>query len=400
MQVITEESEVTLKKQAKRNANGIGSIRKRTDGRWEARYCVGFDPKTNAMIRKSVYCKTQKEARQKLTQVMAEIDNGSYLDPSSVKFSDWLDLWLETYVAPTVKPYTTDSYTNICNRFLKPYLGCYKLSQLSALQIQKMYNELQQKHKLSAKTVKNIHGVLHRSLTQAVKLQMIRTNPSDLCDLPKVIRKDIQPLEQQEISAFLKAIRGNQYERLYAVTLFTGMRQGEVLGLTWDCVDFEHCMLNVNKQLQKTKKVGGEYTLVSTKSGKSRIITAAPSVMEFLKEEQRWQEHNREIAGSAWDNSWNLVFTNELGRHLVHFTVYKHFKKIVREIGLPEERFHDLRHSYAVVSIESGDDIKTVQANLGHATASFTLDVYGHVSQRMRQQSAERMEHFIQSVIR
>ena len=92
------------------------------------------------------------------------------------------------------------------------------------------------------------------------------------------------------------------------------------------------------------------------------------------------------------------MFTNELGGHLSHFTVYIHFKRIVKELGMPEERFHDLRHSFAVVSIESGDDIKTVQSNLGHATASFTLDVYGHVSQKMRQQSADRMEEFIQKV--
>ena len=97
------------------------------------------------------------------------------------------------------------------------------------------------------------------------------------------------------------------------------------------------------------------------------------------------QAQMRLLAEEAWNNSWNLVFTNELGGHLCHCTVYKKFKAIVRELGMPEERFHDLRHSFAVASIESGDDIKTVQSNLGHATASFTLDVYGHVSQKMRQ---------------
>jgi integrase len=91
-------------------------------------------------------------------------------------------------------------------------------------------------------------------------------------------------------------------------------------------------------------------------------------------------------------------WTNDIGGHLCHITVYKHYKKIVAQMGMPEERFHDLRHSYAVVSLESGDDVKTVQGNLGHATASFTLDVYGHVSQRMRQQSAERMERFIRTI--
>ena len=144
-----------------------------------------------------------------------------------------------------------------------------------------MYNELQQEHKLSAKTVKNIHGVLHRALTQAVKLQMLKANPSDLCDLPKVMRKEIQPMEQDDITAFLRVLRGHKYERLYAVTLFTGMRQGEVLGLTWDCVDFQRCTLTVSKQLQKTKKVGGEYTLVSTKSGKSRISLSRHPSWDF-----------------------------------------------------------------------------------------------------------------------
>ena len=106
----------------------------------------------------------------------------------------------------------------------------------------------------------------------------------------------------------------------------------------------------------------------------------------------------RLLAGEAWDNPWDLVFTNEFGKNLSHFTVYIHFKQIVKELGMPKERFHDLRHSFAAASIESGDDIKTVQSNLGHATASLTLDVYGHVSQKMRQQSADRMEKFIQKV--
>ena len=106
------------------------------------------------------------------------------------------------------------------------------------------------------------------------------------------------------------------------------------------------------------------------------------------------------MAGEAWSNPSQLVFTNALGGHLVHVTVYKDFKDIARSLGYENARFHDLRHSYAVAAIESGDDIKTVQANLGHATASFTLDVYGHASQRMRQKSADRMERYIQDVLK
>lgn len=168
--------------------------------------------------------------------------------------------------------------------------------------------------------------------------------------------------------------------------------------MTWDCVDFQHNALYVNKQFQKTKKVGGQYVLAPTKSGRSRMITVAPSVMNLLKKQKSQQAQMRLLAGQDWKNPWDLVFTNEFGGNLSHFTVYKTFKEIVRSMGLEQERFHDLRHSYAVVSLESGDDIKTVQTNLGHATASFTLDVYGHISQKMRQQSADRMEQFIQKV--
>ena len=227
---------------------------------------------------------------------------------------------------------------------------------------------------------------------------MLHSNPTNVCDLPKAHRKEIKPMEQAEISRFLQAIQGTKYGLVYQITLFTGLREGEVLGLTWDCIDFQHNAIYINKQFQKTKKVGGTYCLTPTKNNRSRTILAAPSVMALFRKQKSQQAQMRLLAGAAWNNSWNLVFTNELGGHLCHCTVYKKFKAIVSEIGMPEERFHDLRHSFAVASIESGDDIKTVQSNLGHATASFTLDVYGHVSQKMRQQSADRMEEFIQKV--
>ena len=387
-----------MPRKAKKNAQGAGTIRKRSDGRWEARYTIGFDPATGKQKQKSIYGKTQKEVRERLAEITTELDNGTYLEPAKETLGVWLDTWLETYAQFSVKPYTMDAYERVCRNYLIPVLGVIRLSALTAPQIQLFYNSLLMDKKLSPKTIRNIHGVLHRALDQAMKLGMIRSNPTELCDLPKARRKEIKPMEQDKIEAFLKAIKGNKYELLYQITLFTGMRQGEVLGLTWDCVDFAHSTLYVNKQLQKTKKVGGDYALVPTKNSRARVITAASSVMALLKKQRSFQAQAQLLAGSEWDNKWGLVFTNELGGHLTHFTVYKHFKEAVTSIGLEEERFHDLRHSYAVAAIESGDDIKTVQSNLGHATASFTLDVYGHVSQKMRQQSAERMEEFIRKV--
>lgn len=384
--------------QRKKNAQGAGTIRKRTDGRWEARFTTGFDPATGKQVQKSIYGKTQKEVRERLSQTITELDTGTYLEPTKDTVAEWLETWIETYVKYSVKAYTVDSYRRVCANYLIPALGRIPLSALTAPQIQKFYNSLLVERKLNPKTVRNIHGILHRALHQAVRLGMIRSNPTDLCDLPKTRRKEIQPLEQKDISAFLTALEGHPFEILYKVTLFTGMRQGEVLGLTWDCADFDHSTLYVNKQLQKVPKAGGPYILVPTKNSRSRVVTVAASVMSLLKRQRARQAEMRLLAGQGWANELNLVFTNELGGHLVHEIVRRNFKEVTAAIGRPGVRFHDLRHTYAVVSIESGDDIKTVQSNLGHATAAFTLDVYGHVSQKMRQQSADRMERFIQAV--
>ena len=195
----------------------------------------------------------------------------------------------------------------------------------------------------------------------------------------------------------MDAIKGHRYETVFLVTLFTGMREGEVLGLTWDCVDFTRGTVTVNKQLQKALGGGSVYNLVPTKNGKGRVIAPAPYV-DLLKVQRRNQAKWKLLVGPLWEDDLNLVFTDEMGKHLSHHTIYQNYKRVVASIGLPESRFHDLRHSFAVASIRAGDDIKTVQGNLGHATASFTLDVYGHVTDQMKQASAARMDNYIKNL--
>ncbi len=205
-------------------------------------------------------------------------------------------------------------------------------------------------------------------------------------------------MDQYMITDFLEAIKGDEYEYLFFVALFTGMRKGEVMGLTWDVVDFARGTVLINKQLQRPRVGDGTCQLVSTKNGKSRKLKPAKEVMNVLyrvkKQQMAWQLKN----GESFQNSMNLVFTHELGGYLNPNTVYNHFKEIVKKIGEPGLRFHDMRHSYAVAALQIGDDVKTVQNNLGHATAAFTLDVYGHVTDQMKEESANRMERFIHIV--
>lgn len=383
-----------------RNANGSGSIRKKTitkpNGKsytfYEARVTVGYDPVTGKQKQKSITGKAQTEVRKKMSEMIFEVDRGTYTDSSKQTLSQWLDIWLEMYIKGVVKPYTLDSYTSLCNTHVKPLLGYLRLDQLSAVQIQTVYNDLFRSGKLSAKTIKNLHGVLHMALDRAVRLGLITSNPTDLCELPKAEKRDMTVLEQSDVKKLMSIWHGDRFERIYLVTLFTGMRQGEVLGLTWDCVDFKLGGIYVTKQLTKTQQVGGEYCLAPTKNSQSRFIFAAPTVMDLLR--MQWLEQQGK------PNEWNLVFTNELGGHLTHRTVYKGFKASVRALGLGDVRFHDLRHTFAVASLEAGDDIKTVQENLGHASAAFTMNVYAHASQRMKQRSASNMESYIRETAR
>ena len=387
---------------ARKSAAGTGTIRKKTVTRsgkeytyWEARYTTGYDPGTGKQIQRSVTGKTQKEVAQKLKAATAAIDEGTYTAPSKMTVGEWLDIWTKEYLGG-VKSSTAYSYRAAVRNHLKPKLGAIKLEALVAHTIQGFYNSLGEES-LSPKTVKNFHGILHRALQQAVANGYIRFNPADACVLPRVVKKEIQPLDEDLIAAFLKAIEGNAYENLYKVALFTGMREGEVLGLLWDCVDLKKGTILVNKQLQYVRAAGGKFRLVPTKNSKGRSITLPPSVVNILRQVKLQQAKDRFRYGECWEDT-GFVFTDELGLHLKTQNVYREFKRIMAAIGSPQKRFHDLRHSYAVAAIKSGDDIKTVQENLGHATAAFTLDVYGHVTDQMKQESAARMENFIKTV--
>lgn len=384
----------------KKSASGSGSIRQRKDGTWEARYSAGYDPGTGNRIRKSVYAPTQKEVRQKLAQITAALDNGTYCEPSKLDVEQWLEIWLNEYAAPSVKPLTLSTYRSRVKTHILPAIGKLKLSKLNTTVIQKFVNNLTREKGLAPKTVRNTYAILREALEKAYELEYIPKNYADPVALPRMTQREIKPFDEEQIAAFLRELKesGEAYTRLYTVTLFTGMREGEVCGLPWDAVDFEAGTITIAQQLQKGKEAGSGYFISTTKSDKSRTITPAPFVMKLLREQMQEQNVNRLLLGRMWRDEWNLVFTQPDGKYIPPQTVLKHFKKHAAAIGCPDARFHDLRHSYAVTSLSEGDDVKTVQTNLGHATAAFTLDVYGHVTEKMKQESAKRMENFIEKV--
>lgn len=377
-----------------RAAAGAGSIRQRSDGTWEARLTIGSDPGTGKPVRKSIYGKTQAEVRKKLTATQRAIDSGTYQAPDRTTVSEWLDTWLETFCATKVKPLTYSSYAAAIKKHIKPNIGALRLQAVRGIHVQKLYNGMTSAG-LSAKTVKNVSAIMHKAFSVALKQGMIQTNPCDAAELPKAAHKEIQPLTDAEIPLFLSAIKDHPMENAFALCLFAGLREGECLGLSWDQVDFSAQRITVSQQLQKEKTKGARYYIApSTKSGKPRQIAPPEIAFEYLRAERKRQTENRLAAGPLWNNPDNLVFTDKMGRHLAISTFYKAFKRIAASIGRPDARPHDLRHTAATVAIASGADIKSVQDLLGHATASFTLNVYAHTSDQMKKDTAARMQSY------
>ena len=378
-------------------------------------YTTGFDPGTGKQIQRSITGKTQQEVARKLRELSVEVDTGAYVRPSALTLTEWMVVWLRDYLTG-IKPSTAYLYRREVESYIVPHLGAVRLSALNAGMIQRFYNELlaptqPDVHPLAPQTVKDVHGVLHQALKQAVANGELRANPTEACKLPRGEKTEIKPLEEHQVAAFIEAVKGHVHEYLFLISLFTGMREAEVLGLAWDCVDLDSGNILVRQQLRRMQEKGGGYYVSTPKNGRKRVISIGPSVARLLRLQEQKLKYLKAAAGELWtdrvmiytlssktEQPYDLVFRNEAGGLLSYRIVYDCFKRVMKQLGLPDVRYHDLRHTYAVASIKGGDDIKTVQGNLGHATAAFTLDVYGHVTEQMRRDSADRMEQFIRSV--
>ncbi len=402
---------------ATKRVNGEGSIRKRKPNLWEARITTHIDPKTGKQVMKSFYGKSRGEAKAKMEAFLGQkeeekpyiqvpLSHNAPQEPlpdseNDMRLSEWLDIWYKDYLSD-IKHSTTANYRSVIDNHIIPGLGDYPLSKLKPPVIQRFYNQLREEKKLSPKYIKNIHGVLHSALDKAVEVEYAAKNYSSVCSIPRVVQPEIKPLNKEEQQRLFTALKGEEFEDLILVDLFTGLRCGELIGLTWDCIDFDKGIIHVKKQLcvPRIKGGGGKCYWSTLKNGKTRIVQPAPFVMNVLKHHRAIQAQQKLAAGSLWDEGDfpGLVFTHPNGYHYIQPTIWKEFQKILKKAGLDHYRVHDLRHTFAVNSIKAGDDIKTIQENMGHFSAAFTLDRYGHVVDEMRKASSDRMQKLIESM--
>ena len=379
-----------------RAANGSGTQpRRRKDGLWEVRASVGTDPVTGKTIRKSFYGKTADEAARKLREAVAAVDAGTYLEPQRMRLTEWLGVWLDEY-CNGVKASTKHTYSETVRLHIIPALGGIRLCDLQPHDVQRFLNELQRGDKpLAAKTVKNVHGVLCKALSEAVRVKYIKDNPATGAILPKVRHKEIMYFEPEELRAFSAAAAGNPSEAVFFIAINTGLRLSEILGLRWSRVDFQQGILTIDTQLLIARGKGAKRALGATKNSETRRFKVAPSVVNVLRSVQRKQTEWRLAAGEVWMNDAGLVFTDEIGESIPHKTVEDRFRAVMVKAGLSGRTFHSFRHTFAIEAIRAGVDVKTVSETLGHSSVSFTLDVYASMSNAMQNQAVNLLEAII-----
>lgn len=382
---------------AKKRANGEGSIRKRSDGRWEGRYTAGYDPETGKRITKNVLGKTQAEVKEKLAKAIEESKKLDIVRSDEYTVAEWLRLWYELYAKPNIRPTTADSYHRSIESHVIPRIGEIKLKQLTSRDIQRMNKDLQengrlrkskkQQRGLSNATVRGIHMMLHNALDRAVKERLILRNPTEDCIIPKIQKQEMKILYPEDMKAYLEAADKRGVLPMFYLELVTGIRKGELTALLWSDLDEERRTISVSKQAVGDRN--RNVTISRPKTENSvRKISIPQSAVELLR-----QEHEKHP-----DNLW--MFPSPKTGEMYHpDSIAKLHEKILRDTGLEHIRFHDLRHTFATMALQNGVDVKTVSSMLGHYDAGFTLRTYTHATRQMQEQAAEKMGNFMERVM-
>lgn len=378
----------------KRRGSREGTIFKRPDGRWAAVLDVGRGP-DGRRRRVAFYGRTQREVQQKLTAALSEKQTGTYVVPEKISTGEYLLRWLSDYAAAAVRATTYVGYESAIKRHLVPELGGFELAKLQPMHLQRFYSR-KLAEGLAPRTVRYLHVIIHEALKYAVKWGLVGRNVADAVEPPKVRRKEMRALTPAEAARLLAVAKDDRLYALYLLAVTTGMRQGELLGLRWQDLDLERATLSVRQALHR---VSGKPVFEGPKTERSRRSIALPaSVVAALRRHRTQQAREKLMLGQDYDDH-GLVFCQPNGRPFdAKNLVQWRFKPLLRKAGLPDTRFHDLRHTCATLMLAEGVHPKIVSERLGHSTVTLTLDTYSHVLPDMQREAAEKLDALLSSV--
>jgi integrase len=310
--------------------------------------------------------------------------------PSAEISKEYLEHWLEQVFRPTARSVGTyNLYRTIVYNHLIPSLGHIRLQKLTPQHVQALYAQ-KIKEGLSPNRVRTFHAVLHKALENAVKWSLVGKNVCDVVTPPARVRTEIKPLTQEQAKRLLEVVREHKLESLLTLALVTGMRRGELLALHWQDIDFNTGSLQVKRTVSRVGKFG--LVVSEPKTARSRRKIMLPAfVLEILKQHRSHQNVLRLQALKLWKEN-DIVFSNIYGGYTEPANLHEHFKSILKKAGLPDIRFHDLRHSAASILLEMGVHPKVVQELLGHSNISTTMDIYSHVLPSMQQEAANKLD--------
>lgn len=374
------------KKQARRP--GDGSVYQRNDGRWVCEVTL------EDHSRKQYYFKTEKEALERRRTVLNELAQGTVATGPQQTLKQFLEYWLENVYKVSVRLGTYRNCRILIYKHIIPGLGYIKLQKLTTQQVQTFYAK-KLRDGAKASRVKNMHHTLHTALDYARRARLVSTNVSNDVRLPPREEPRQQPLTAEEAALLLQKVKEHELEGLLTLALATGMREGELLGLRWSDIDLNKGMLQIERTL--TYITGHGFIEGKPKTAKSKRKIVLPQfVMGVLYHHRAKQLEKRIAVGPAWVDR-DLVFPNRNGDYLLHVTLLRRFRKLLKDVGLPRIRFHDLRHSAATLLLGMGVDMKIVQEVLGHSSISITADIYGHVLPPIYKSAMDKMDGFLES---
>lgn len=364
-----------------RRANGEGSIYQRKDGRWAASLTLEHGR------RKHFFGKTRHEASVKLNAALKARQDGLPIPGDRQTVAMFLEDWLVA-IEPSLRPGTFRRYREYVRLHLTPTIGRVALARLTPQQVQRLYAD-RLAFGLSHTTVGHMHAVLHHALSQAARWGLVTRNVAGLVSRPRAEHHEMMALSPDKARALLEAAQGDRFEALYVLALSTGMRQGELLALKWPDVDLDARRLAVRSTLRRTDN---GFVFNEPKTARSRRQVSLTMTAVAALKRHRTQQLEERLRQPYWQDA-NLVFATEVGTPVEATNLIRRsFRPLLLRAGLPQIRFHDLRHTAATLLLGQGVHPKVASEMLGHSSISITLDLYSHVTPTMQQTAVDALD--------
>jgi integrase len=362
----------------KRNrGRGEGSICRRKDGRWQGAY-------THKNKRQFIYGKTRKEVADRLAEILRDIRMGQYVARDKISVHAYLVRWLEEVKKPVLRPATYLNYSILIRVHVEPSkLGEARLQDVGPQDVQAFLADRLDAG-LSARTVQYLYSIIRQAFGHAARWSLVQRNVALLVDPPRVMRHEVTTITAEQARTLLRTVEGERLAPLLAVALGTGMRRGELLALRWGDVDLERGTITV--RAGSLQNVDGQTRRGTTKNDRIRRISPPASVVAVLK------DHKKRMTAERLQVATGYVFTSDAGTPVDGRNMYRWYKAALRRAGLPDIRFHDLRHSVATILLEAGVHPRVVMEILGHSQISITMDTYSHVMPHVQRDALGKID--------